>query len=193
MAFSEKETSVGAIWNFCNLPTSFLENKNQNLKPNTFPWSSNNYPKRENSWGLFLQGARTWQSSGLDKWKLNESSLGLFFVLGKDNGVPVTQGHWKETKVELAFPSFLDRRCLCQWGNFLYAKRIELPCPVQNFSFQQACRKRNQVLNLFQQTSDLHLMLICSLLLTIFQWHITSCSCPFSLTQKTVAEWEWRI
>lgn len=92
-----------------------------------------------------------------------------------------------------SIPSFLDRRCLCQWGNFFYAKHIELPCPVQNFSFQQACRKRNQVLNLFQQTSDLHLTLICSLLLTIFQCHITSCSCSFSLTPKTVAEWERRI
>lgn len=62
----------------------------------------------------FLAGAGTWQSSGLDKRKQSDSGLGLSFVLGKDNGVPVTQGHWKETKVELAFLSFLDRRGLCQ-------------------------------------------------------------------------------
>lgn len=50
----------------------------------------------------------------------------------KDNRVLVTQGRWKETKVELAFPSFLHRRQLCQWGNLLY-----LPS-VLNYSLQ--CR-----------------------------------------------------
>lgn len=141
---------------------------------------------------VFSPGARKWQNSGLDKRKHSDSSLGLSFVLGKDRGVPVTQGRWKETKVELAFPSFLDSSVPVR-QLLTFAKCIELLHSGQNFSFQQICTSGNRALKPFQQSSDLHIVLIGSIFqCAVFQWHMKPCVCHFSLYQD-VAEWERRI
>lgn len=143
---------------------------------------------------FFLPGAQIWHSSGRDKWKNSELSLGLSFVLGKDNGVPVTQGHWKKTKVEMAFPSFLDRRGLCQWGNFLH-----LPSVLDYFVQCRISASCKPVQMETEYWTCFNSPLTCILCWSVpccayhFHWYIKSYVCYFSLTQKSVAEWERRI
>lgn len=173
------------------LQSAYVLSWKHKSETNVFPYSSNDDREKERGFmRLFLPEASTWHGPGLSEQQHSDSSLGLSFVLGKDNEVPVTQGHWKETKVELAIPSFLDSRGLCQWGNFLY-----LPS-VLNYSIQCRISASSSMDEWKPVLTVPWLASYVDLLLAAYNFpvaHQILCLLLFSLTQKSVAEWERRI